>query len=518
MATAACPTVIRAQSRRVLKFIQASDLAILDPVWTTSYSTRNHAYMVFDTLYGQTGPEAGFKATPQMVAGHTVEDDGKTWKLTLRDGLIFHDGQRVLARDCVASVRRWAARDTFGQALMQRAEELSAPDDKTIVFRLKRPFVLLPEALSKWAGYMCAIMPERLALTDPFKQVSEMVGSGPFRFKADERVPGSLLVYERFDGYRPLENGSPDWTSGPKIVHFDRVESHVMPDQATAAAALQSGEMDWWENATPELIPMLQKRGGVKTEINDPTGLCGILRPNHLWPPFDNPAIRRALLGVIDQTAFMDAAIGTDKSLSRVPVGFFTPNSPLASDAGMNALTGKRDHDRVKQELRAAGYQGEKVTLLVSADIPSFKALSDVAADMMTRVGMNVDYQALDMGTVLQRQMKKDSPSRSGWTAEATATGGTRILSPAPNDWLRGTGQQAFFGWPTSPRLEELRDQWFDAPDLAAQKKLAEAIQVQAFIDVPYFPLGIYYTPTAYRSDIEGVLNGLPLFWNVRRT
>lgn len=259
---AACPTVTRAQSRRVLKFIQASDLGVLDPVWTPSYITRNHAYMVFDTLYGQTGPEAGFKATPQMVAGHTVEDDGKTWKLTLRDGLIFHDGQRVLARDCVASVRRWAARDTFGQARMQRAEELSAPDDKTIVFRLKRPFVLLPEALSKWAGYMYAIMPERLALTDPFKQVSEMVGSGPFRFKADERVPGSLLVYERFDGYRPLENGSPDWTSGPKIVHFDRVESHVMPDQATAAAALQSGEMDWWENATPELIPMLQKRGG----------------------------------------------------------------------------------------------------------------------------------------------------------------------------------------------------------------------------------------------------------------
>jgi peptide/nickel transport system substrate-binding protein len=365
---------------------------------------------------------------------------------------------------------------------------------------------------------MCAIMPERLASTDPFKQVTEIIGSGPFRFKSDERVQGSLFVYEKFTGYKPRESGTADWTSGPKVVHFDRIEWHVIPDQATAAAALQSGEMDWWEAfPTPEIIPTLERGGKIKTEINDPTGLCAILRPNHLWPPFSNPAVRRALWGAIDQTEFMDAAIGTDPRFRQVPVGFFTPGSPLVNDAGMTALTGKRDYRKAKEELKAAGYQGEKVVLLVAADVGSFKALSDVAAEMMTRIGMNVDYQAMDFGTVLQRQTKKDPPDRSGWNAQAGATGGTRIISPGPNDWLRCNGPKAFFGWPTSPEMESLREQWFDAPDPATQKKLAEAIQTQAFIDVPYYPLGIYFVPTAYRSDLTGVLSGLSLFWNVRR-
>ena len=453
-----------------------------------------------------------------MVAGHIVEDDGKTWKLSLRDGLVFHDGERVLARDCVASTKRWAVRDAFGQALMQRTDAVLPADDRTIVFRLKKPFALLPDALGKWAGYMCAIMPERLASTDPFKQITEIVGSGPFRFKADERVQGSMSVYERFAGYKPRESGTPDWTSGPKVVHFDRVEWHVIPDPAAAAAALQQGEMDWWDYAIPELVPVLTRHGKVKVEINDPTGLCGILRPNHLWPPFDNPDVRRALFGAIDQAAFMTAAAGTDSSRWRDGVGFFAPSSPLANDAGMAVLTGTRDYAKVGQQLRATGYQGEEVVLLVPTDVPGIKALSDVAADMLKRVGMNVDYQALDMGTVLQRQLKKDHPTRGGWSAEAAATGGTRLLSPAADDWLRGMGQQGFFGWPSSSRIEELRDQWFDAPDLASQKPLAEAIQAQAFIDVPYCPLGLYYNPMAYRADLTGVLDGLPLFWNVRRT
>ena len=243
----------------MLKFIPQSDLAILDPVWTTAYVTRNHGYMVFDTLYGQTGQEDGFKATPQMVAGHVVENDGKTWKLTLRDGLLFHNGEKVLASDCVASIKRWGARDAFGQALMARTDELSAPDDKTIVFRLKQPFALLPDALGHGASNMCAMMPKHIAETDPFKQFTEVVGSGPFRFKADERVQGSLFVYERFDKYKPREDGEASFTAGPKIVHFDRVEWHVQPDYATKAAAMQAGEMDWWENPPADLLPLLKK-------------------------------------------------------------------------------------------------------------------------------------------------------------------------------------------------------------------------------------------------------------------
>ena len=328
-------------------------------MWTTAYVTRNHGYMVFDTLYGQTGKAFGYKATPQMVAGHVIENGGKTWKLTLRDGLLFHNGDRVLASDCVASIKRWGARDAFGQALMARTDELSAPDDKTILFRLKQPFALLPDALGHGASNMCAIMPKHIADTDPFKQFTEVVGSGPFRFKADERVQGSLFVYERFDKYKPREDGEASFTSGPKVVHFDRVEWHVQPDPATKAAAMQAGEMDWWENPPADLLPLLQK-AKITVEITDHTGTPFLLRPNHLYPPFDKPAVRRALMGAIDQKEFMIAMHGRGHLALGGADWLLPAVSPLASDAGMAALTGKRDYAAVKKALRAGRLHGRE--------------------------------------------------------------------------------------------------------------------------------------------------------------
>jgi peptide/nickel transport system substrate-binding protein len=515
-ATLALPAVVQAQSKRVLKFIPQSDLAVLDPVWTTAYVTRNHGYMVFDTLYGQTGQEEGFKATPQMVAGHVVENDGKTWKLTLRDGLMFHTGEKVLARDCVASIKRWGARDAFGQALMARTDELSAPDDRTILFRLKQPFALLPDAMCHGASNMCAIMPQRIAETDPFKQFTEVVGSGPFRFKVDERVQGSLFVYERFEGYKPRENGEPSFTSGPKIVNFDRVEWHVQPEPATKAAAIQAGEMDWWENPPADLLPLL-KKNNITVEITDHTGGLFMLRPNHLYPPFDKPAVRRALLGAIDQREFMIAMQGQDTSLWSVPCGFFPPVSPLASDAGMEVLTARRDYAAVKKALADAGYAGEKVVLMGATDQPQNFPLALVAADMLKRVGVNVDYQATDWGMVVQRRALTKPPAEGGWNLFCTGFSGLDFFTPASHLPLRGNGKGAWFGWPDDPKAEALREAWFNAPDLAAQKQVGREIQLQAFQNVPYYPLGVAQSPTAYRQDITGVPEGFVIFWNVRR-
>jgi len=516
-ATLALPTVTRAESQRVLKFIPQSDLAILDPVWTTAYVTRNHGYMVFDTLYGQTGQEDGFKATPQMVAGHVVENDGKTWKLTLRDGLMFHDGEKVLARDCVASIKRWGARDAFGQALMARTDELSAPDDKTILFRLKQPFALLPDAMCHGASNMCAIMPQRIAETDPFKQFTEVIGSGPFRFKVDERVQGSLFVYERFDKYKPREDGEASFTSGPKVVHFDRVEWHVQPEPATKAAAIQAGEMDWWENPPADLLPLL-KKNNIRVEITDRTGGLFLLRPNHLYPPFDKPAVRHALLGAIDQREFMVAMQGRDTSLWSAPCGFFPPVSPLATDAGIDVLTGKRDYPAVKAALEKAGYKGEKVVLMGASDQPQNYPLAEVAADMLKRVGVDVDYQATDWGMVVQRRALTKPPAEGGWNLFCTGFSGLDFFSPASHLPLRGNGKGAWFGWPDDPKIEALREAWFNAPDLAAQKKVCTEIQLQAFANVPYYPLGVAQSPTAFRPDITGVPEGFVIFWNVRRT
>ena len=209
-----------------------------------------------------------------MVAGETVSADRLTWNLTLRDGLAWHDGEKVLARDCVASIKRWGARDSFGQTVLAVTDELSAPDDKTIRFRLKRAFPLLLSALGKPGSNICAMMPERLALTDPFKQVTEMVGSGPFRFKADERVAGAKVVYERNAGYVQRPDGTASFTAGPKVVHVDRVEWTVIPDVSTAASAMQAGEMDWWEAPTADLLPLLRRNAELAVRARS-AGLSG---------------------------------------------------------------------------------------------------------------------------------------------------------------------------------------------------------------------------------------------------
>ena len=511
-AAAVRPAIVRAASTTTLRFIPVIDLAFVDPIYASSAQvSRNHGFMVFDTLYGM---NSKLEVSPQMVEGHTTDSDGLLWNLTLREGLLWHDGEKVLARDCVASIRRWARKDAFGDALIQATDELSAPDDRTIRFRLKRPFPYLPYALGKVAVPGCFMMPERLANTDPLKVIPEVIGSGPFRFKADERVPGARNVYERFDRYRPRESGVTDWTSGPKIVHYDRVEWTTMPDAATAALALQTGEQDWQENLSHDLLPVAKRNAAVQVKVLDPLGYTCLMRVNHLIPPFNNPAIRRALLGALDQHAFMTAVAGEDPAYHYSPIGFFCPGTPMASDVGLEALKGPRDYDKVKRDLKAAGYSGEKIVLLVPADSVAQKPLGDVAGDMLQRAGMNVDYVALDFGTVLKRRTNKGPVAEGGWNAFVGNWQGMDWLTPAGHIPLRGDG--SYPGWAMSERIEALRSKWLASSNLAEQQGICAEIQKVAFEEVPYFPLGQYKQPTLFRSSITGVMNGTAVFWNVR--
>ncbi|HET7882249.1 MAG TPA: ABC transporter substrate-binding protein [Acetobacteraceae bacterium] len=516
-AALAAPSLARGDQASVLKYAPGGDLPSVDPLLIPSYETRSHAFMVFDTLYGQAGAESGFAARPQMVAAHQIEDDGRTWKLTLREGLLFHDGTRVLARDCVASIRRWSVRDQSGQTLMQRVDALVAPDDRTILFRLRTPFPMLPDALGKFGTQMCAMMPERLASTDPFKPITEVIGSGPFRFKADEQVSGSLHVYERFADYQPREDGKADFIAGPKVAHFDRVEWHIIPDPTTAIGALKNGEIDWVEYPLEDVLPALRRDRRVKLEVLGAAGWWGVMRPNHTLPPFNNPAIRRALLHALDQRDFMTAAIGTDPAQWHVPMGYFSPASPMASDAGLAVLSGGRDLGKARSELRAAGYRGEKIVVILPATLWRARVFGEVAAELLRRIGMNVEEQVMDTASWARRLVSRNTPDQGGWNVFCTSMQGTDALSPASHAALRGNGAAALAGWPDSPTLETLRERWLEAPDSAAQRAIADDIQAQAFIDVPYYPLGAFYPSTAYRSDLTGVLDGQAIFWNVRR-
>jgi peptide/nickel transport system substrate-binding protein len=510
----AMPRIARAQRERVLKFVPQADLAILDPVWTSATVTRNHGYLVFDTLYGT---DANYAIQPQMVAGHTVEQDGRLWRLTLRDGLRFPDGEPVRAQDVVPSIMRWGRRDAFGAALLGATDAMTAASDKVVEIRRKKPFALLPDALGKVGVNMPCIMPERLAKTDAMTRISEVVGGGPYRFVAKEWLQGSRAVYERFDGYQPRGDGIASLTAGPKIARFERIEWHIIPDASTAAAALQAGEVDWWERPTPDTMPLLRRNKGVTARVLDPTGALQFLRFNNLYPPFDNPAIRRAVIGAVSQNDYMLAAAGDDPAMWDDRCGAFCPGTPMASNAGMELLTGPRDITKVKRDLAAAGYKGERIVFLGVSDVPEIQAICQVAEDMFRRIGMNIDYQTMDWGTAVQRRTSMAAPDKGGWNVHHSGFGGIDMASPASNLVLRGNGRDAWYGWPTSPKLEELRTEWFDAPDLAAQKRICEAMQLQVWQDVPYIPLGLIRRATAYRSDLVDMVEGGIMFTNVRR-
>ncbi|KAA2213829.1 ABC transporter substrate-binding protein [Teichococcus oryzae] len=505
------PALPRAQTLRRLRFVPMAAYSSPDPIWTTAIVVQTHALMVWDTLYGV---DIGLRPHPQMCAGHELSGDGLSWTFTLRDGLLFHDGEPVRGRDVVASIGRWSQRNSFGQLLAAATAEMTAPDDRRFRIRLKRPF---PQMLYALGSQGCFIMPERMARVPASEPVKEFVGSGPFRFVPDQYVSGARAVYARFDRYQPRQE-APDYLSGGKAVHFDEVEWSIQPDPGTAASALQSGEVDWVDQPLFDLVPMLQASRGVTVEQLDPFGLIGIIGLNHLQPPFNNPKLRRALLPAIDQKQYIAAVLGEQAKYASLPVGYFTVGSPMASEAGMAALAGPRDLDLAARLVRESGYAGEPVLLMDPADQPQMHAMAELTASIFRRIGLTVDVVAMDWGSLLSRRAVKAPPAQGGWSVFNTRQAGLNAADPASVQ-LKGNGDKAWFGWPTAPRLDECREAWFQAGDPAEQKRIAADMQQAAFEAVPYIPVGQWSQPTAWRSDLTGFLKSAnPLFWNLRRT
>ena len=510
LAASALATPAIAQPASTLRFVPQGNLNNPDPVWTTTTLARNHGLMIWDTLYAVDG---ALNPQPQMVAAHEIRDDGRTWRFQLRDGLRFHDGTPVRSIDCVTSIQRWAKRRGLGQRMLAQTESMPVISDQVFEIRMTRPYALLPTALADW----CFVMPERIARTSAFEQIREYIGSGPFRFVADEWVSGSRAVYARNEAYVPRSE-KPDAAAGGKVVHFDRVEWRIVPDQATAAAALQSNEVDWVEQPLFDLLPTLRKAKGVRVLRNDRVGAIAMVAINHLHPPFDNPKLRRALLTGIDQTEFMQAAYGDETDLFRTGVGVFTPGLPMASTAGMEVLTRPRDLAMTKRLVAESGYKGERVVLMSPSDYADQQAYSLVMRELMVKVGINVEYVSMDWGTLVQRRASKEVPEKGGWSMFCTTYEGMTVANPASHLPLRGNGLDGWYGWPTDAPMEALRDQWFDAPDVAAQKAICDAMQLRAFQEVPFYPVGQRFLPTAMRDGLADVVAAsYPVFWGVRR-
>ncbi|NKC33301.1 ABC transporter substrate-binding protein [Falsiroseomonas selenitidurans] len=498
---------------RTLRFVPQSNLANFDPIWGTQYVVRNASAMVWDTLYGvndQLVPQ------PQMVEGETVSADGLTWTFKLRAGLRFHDGEPVRAKDVVASITRWMPRDPMGQMVKAIQKELVAVDDTTFRWVLGSPYPKLKYALGKTNTPICFIMPERIATKfDSFTQITEYVGSGPMKFVKEAWVPGASAVFQKFDQYVPRSEPA-SWLAGGKRMLVDRVEWVVMPDPATAAAALQNGEVDWWENPISDLVPLMRRNRNIAVDIADPLGNIGSFRMNHLHKPFNSKKVRQAVLAAMSQEDYMRAIVGTDDALWKALPGFFTPGTPLYTEAGGDILKGDRNMDRAKRLLAEGGYNNEPVICIVAQDQPITKAQGDITADLLKRMGMNVDFVATDWGTTGQRRAMKNAPESGGWGMFHTWHAGADCVNPAAYNALRGTGQQAWFGWPESKGVEDGVTEWFSAPNVAAEKAAMDKINAAAIDDVVYAPTGFFLSYTAWRRNVSGIAKGpLPFFWGV---
>jgi peptide/nickel transport system substrate-binding protein len=498
---------------KVLRIIPSADLRILDPIWTTADITRDYAYMVYDTLFALDGQA---KPQPQMVETWTVSDDKLTYDFTLRDGLRWHDGAPVRAADCVASLERWMKRDVFGQKLGAAVGAIEALDERRFRIALKEPFPLLLDALAKISNNVPFMMPERLARTDPFKQITESVGSGPFKFVKEEWVSGSKAVFVRNTDYVPRKEPA-ERAAGGKVVKVDRVEWLVLPDTATATAAFNAGEVDIYQRPPFDLLPVLARNPEVTVTDVDPLGTFGVLRFNQRQPPFDNVKMRQALLYLVDQREYMSAVAGDGKNW-HVCAAIFACGTPLATDAGAAPLLSAKDPEKARLLVKEAGYKGEPIVILDPTDQPTIHPQALVTAEILRRAGLNVDLQAMDWGTLTSRRTSKEPVDKGGWNIFHTTFSGWEILNPTVNSPLRANGDAAYFGWPTDDKIERLRDAWLKAPDRESQKQIATELQLRAYETVPYIVVGQFASVMAYRKTVTGIIKApVLILWNVEK-
>ena len=496
-----------------LRIVLQNPLASLDPVVSTAAFIRNHGFLVYDQLFAL---DSRGEARPQMVERHEVSADGMTHRFTLREGLAFHDGQPVRAADAVASIRRWGQRDIAGRALLSATAAMEVVDERSFTIRLSRPFGLVTEVLARPTASALFVMPERIASTPANVVFTDATGSGPFIFRAQDFLPGERAVYLRNPAYRPRPEAA-DGLAGGKVALLERIEWLGISDPATAAAALQSGEIDFLEAPTPDVLPTLRRNRNIRTFALNPVGSMVWLRPNHAIPPFNHPAARRALLHLVNQQENLQA-IGVAPS-EQVPYcpAYFLCGTPLESSAGAEGLR-EIDLERARALLREAGYNGERVVFLNATDAPVNNAVTLTMAENMRRAGLNMDVVAMDWATLSQRRNRREGVEQGGWNLFVTVANVLDAQNPLVNVYLGSPCEGGLAGWPCDEELERLRRAWWEEADPAKRRQLLEAVHARAYVALPYINGGQFRVLAAHRANIEGLRPTIiPVFWGVTK-
>ena len=509
LACSALFAVSQAEAQSTLRVAPETLTRILDPHFTTSFTTRDFGYLVYDTLFAV---DDKFDPKPQMVDTYTLSDDKLTWTFVLRPGLKWHDGQPVTAADCVASIRRWASRDSMGQTMMGFVTALEAADARTIRMVLKQPYGLVLDSLGKVGAPVPFIMPERIARTPGNEQVKEIVGSGPYKFRPDQFEPGVKIVLEKFADYQPRSE-PPVWASGAKIAKMDRVEMVGMPDAQVQVSALIKNEVDYLERVPADLLPLFDAKAGAKAEVVGDLGFQAIMRMNHLQPPFDNIKVRQAIALAADRSQYAAVVAGDPKFASDC-AAIFGCGMPYESREGIPA----RDLARAKALLAEANVDMSKpIVMLHVANAPGIAALGNVTRQVLVDLGFKVDMVPMDFQTFATRRLNTGPVAQGGWNLAHTTNSVPDQGNPLSNPFLVASGPPASaWGWPKDEKIEELRLKFATAPDEAARKAIATEIQVRAYEQVLYLPLSQFTTPSAWRDSLQGVLKSpVMLLYNI---
>ena len=493
-----------AQAAGALNVALESEVVILDPHATTAAITRTFATHVFDTLFAM---DAEGVIRPQMVESWDVAPDGLRWDFLLRAGLRWHDGAAVTASDCVASLERWAPRDALGRMLWAAKAELVATGARGFRLTLKTPFPLMLDVLGKPNAPLPVMLPERLAAVPVEARIREIVGSGPFRFRAADWRPGASMVLERFADYIPRDEPA-SFLAGGRRVKINQVTLRVMPDQATGATALMAGELDYMQYLPFDWIPRLERARGVRL-----LGLGGIhqfqgsFRINHAAAPFDDPAIRRVLWKCLDQSSIL-TAIGVPERFRAPPCpSFFMCDTPLDNRQGEEAT--RFDPVAARAMLAATGYRGQPISFLTTAGGISQTA-AQVMIQGMQRAGFRVEEQVMDWGTLLARRAR-----REGWNMFAVYANGTDMISPLTHFYVANTCAD-FPGWDCDRGMRALIDEFARAGDGATRRALAGRIQALAVAHVPSVMWGQFTIPAGYRERVRNLPRAAyPMFWEV---
>ena len=500
-------------AQSTLRVVKQSELRVLDPIWTTAYSTRDHGYMIYDTLFAL---DANGQIKPQMVDHYDLSADKLTYTITLREGLRWHDGNVVTAGDCVASIKRWGARDALGQRMMSMVRDMPIVDARTYTIVHGAPSGRVITALGQPSTAVPFMMPKRVADTTPAAQITDYIGSGPFVFKKDEWKPGVKAVYVRFAGYKP-RNELPSGLAGGKVAKVDRVEWVTFKDQQAAANALVAGQIDFIEQPAYELLSVFRADPDLKLVDWNALGNQLAFRFNTTAKPFDNAKLRQALLYAFNQEEFLQAVIG-DKQYYQTCKAMFVCGTPLASDRGMEGLL-EGNAGAAQALLTEAGYDGTPVVLMHSTDLPILSGLAPVAKAALERVGFKVDMQDMDWQSVLVRRLRKDAPAQGGWSAYLTSWGAADILNPVSTPFLEADCAKAPAGWPCDAEMEKLRDDFARETDPAKQKAIAEAVQLRWTQYPTHVYLGQWNLPGASRRNVDGYLTApVSVYWNVSKT